>query len=437
MTILSQGQNASIGGFPAEITVRWENPLPDGLDVDTCAYLLTAAGKVRGDGDMVFYGQRRSADGGTELASSLRTGATFTVASLPNGVERAAITAVVDDTAGRGRGFGGAGVLEVTVKGPGGSHSYRVNAAATGLTAVILAEVYMRNGEAKVRAVGQGFAGGLKPLAEHFGVAVENGPTVAAAPAPPPPVSLEKRLVSLEKVRPQMVSLVKKADAAVARHGLSKLKAKLCIALDISGSMSGLYASGKVDALVERVLALGFRLDDDGMIDVFAFGKYAHECGQIGPEGIAGFSSKLLRSRPLEPDTMYGLALERIRGRYRADPDYGKVPLFVMFVTDGGTRDKRRTETHMMESSREAIFWKFMAIGPTPIGKGGRRGKRLPHGFDFLAYLDDMQGRLIDNADFFAVEDPTTPTDDELYGLMLEEFPSWLANARKAGVLRD
>ena len=39
-------------------------------------------------------------------------------------------------------------------------------------TAMIFGELYKNNNEWKFRAVGQGFAGGLGPLASSFGVAV-------------------------------------------------------------------------------------------------------------------------------------------------------------------------------------------------------------------------------------------------------------------------
>ena len=45
--------------------------------------------------------------------------------------------------------------------------------------------------------------------------------------------------------------------------------------------MSGLYRQGKVQALVERLLALALRFDDDGEVDVFLFGAEGHEAGTL------------------------------------------------------------------------------------------------------------------------------------------------------------
>ncbi len=54
--------------------------------------------------------------------------------------------------------------------------------------------------------------------------------------------------------------------------------------------------------------------------------------------------------------------------------------------------------------------------------------------------LDDLSGRLIDNAGFFAVSRDRlmgrTPIgDDELFSLMMQEYPGWLAQARAKGLL--
>ena len=42
------------------------------------------------------------------------------------------------------------------------------------------------------------------------------------------------------------------------------------------------FDSGKVDELVKRALPLGLQFDDDGQIDVFAFGSKAFDAGEYG-----------------------------------------------------------------------------------------------------------------------------------------------------------
>ena len=55
--------------------------------------------------------------------------------------------------------------------------------------------------------------------------------------------------------------------------------------------------------------------------------------------------------------------------------------------------------------------------------------------FGFLEELDDMGGRFIDNADFFCVADPMALPDDQLYDLLMNEYPAWLKLARQQGLL--
>lgn len=54
--------------------------------------------------------------------------------------------------------------------------------------------------------------------------------------------------------------------------------------------------------------------------------------------------------------------------------------------------------------------------------------------FTFLKRLDDMKGEGLDNADFFHFNGgPIADTD--LYKKLLNEFPGWVKEAKKAGLL--
>lgn len=90
-----------------------------------------------------------------------------------------------------------------------------------------MGEVYRRNNEWKFRFISQGFNGGLKPLAEHFGVEVEDEPTVVPEVKPElkiepvkpaTPINLSK--VSLTKEKPK-VNLSKKDNFGLIRINLN------------------------------------------------------------------------------------------------------------------------------------------------------------------------------------------------------------------------
>lgn len=214
MNELQAGQNAALGATSLTLRIT-QAPGSTPLVLDASAYLLTESGKVTGDEGFLFYGQPSVAGDAARLAPEKRE---FSVelSRLPAGIERIAFCLTIDQGVKRGQRFG---QLEtVTLDVSGGEQPLRFTLATSGMaeTAVILGECYLRNGAWKFRAIGQGFNGGLGPLAGHFGVTIKDDPDQAPAPAaappsppPPPPepprpaaapVSLTK--ITLEKRKP-------------------------------------------------------------------------------------------------------------------------------------------------------------------------------------------------------------------------------------------
>jgi stress response protein SCP2 len=447
--VLTRGGNVGLAQAgltgPVVVTLTW-TPAP-GVDADLSAFLTTAAGKVRSDADFVFYNQPSGAGGAVRhLGKTARGGATvdqvrIDPAALPADVEKVVIGASLD---GAGT-FGALSGLAVEVAAEGATApAVRCELAAGAETALVFAEVYRRGAEWKVRAVGQGFTNGLAGMATDVGVSVDDEPAPAAQPTPPAqpaaaPVSMEKRrLVDLEKKlatsAPQMLSLVKTAGVSLEKRGLGEHTARVALVLDISGSMAALYRAGAVQRLAERVLALGLRFDDDGVVDVFLFGKDVHrpEPG-LRLEGHQQYIADLSRQYPLEYDTRYGAAMAAVRQAYfgdsreRVEPQPAQVPVYVMFLTDGAPSDKSVATKQIKSASFEPVFWQFMGIGPE-------------RQFSYLQRLDDLDGRYTDNADFFAVSQDdlmgSRPiSDDALFDRLMTEYPDWLRRARAQGLL--
>jgi tellurite resistance protein TerA len=197
MTVLFPGANAPLPGGDLTVLIRY-GQIP-GAEIDISAFLVTGAGKVRSDHDMCFYGQPNVAGGAVALlgTSGGETRFTVTPGRIPAGVEKVIFTATIHENRGS---FGQLSEMSFEVGGVSG----KIPCSGMTETALILAEVYQRNGAWKVRAVGQGFNGGLAALATHLGVEIaEPAPKPAPAPAsatpaaPPSTVNLSK--VSLTK----------------------------------------------------------------------------------------------------------------------------------------------------------------------------------------------------------------------------------------------
>ncbi|MBE4736200.1 MULTISPECIES: TerD family protein [Streptomyces] len=211
--------------------------------LDVSGLLLTADGKVRSDDDFIFYNQP-SGPGVTYRSGGGTTPDSITVdtTAVPPGIEKIVVTASPDAA---GQTFQGVEPTATIRDAANGSVIATFTPPQLGTeTALVIVEVYLRNGAWKARAVGQGYANGLAGIATDFGVTVEEpapapvqpvapsapatqppaappappmDPRVAAPPAPPTPpappapgagkINLDKGRVSLQKN--QTVSLVK------------------------------------------------------------------------------------------------------------------------------------------------------------------------------------------------------------------------------------
>ncbi|MFC8966992.1 MULTISPECIES: TerD family protein [unclassified Streptomyces] len=152
--------------------------------LDVSSLLLTADGKVRSDEDFIFYNQPagpgvtyRSGGGTAPDAIIVDT------AAVPPGIEKIVVTASPDAA---GQSFQGIEPTATIRNADDNAVLATFTPPQLGTeTALVIVEVYLRNGAWKARAVGQGYANGLAGIATDFGVSVEE-PAPAAQPAPAP-----------------------------------------------------------------------------------------------------------------------------------------------------------------------------------------------------------------------------------------------------------
>ncbi|WP_163018456.1 TerD family protein, partial [Pseudomonas viridiflava] len=95
MTQLVPGANAPVAAGPLTVDVSY-SPLA-GADIDVSAFLLTSSGKVRGDQDMCFYGQKSVNGGAVQLTETSAGRAVFTLdpSRLDAVIEKVALTATI------------------------------------------------------------------------------------------------------------------------------------------------------------------------------------------------------------------------------------------------------------------------------------------------------------------------------------------------------
>ncbi|WP_326631219.1 MULTISPECIES: TerD family protein [unclassified Streptomyces] len=182
MTAMTPGSNIPLS--IARVAVDVAAP----VRLDVSGLLLTADGKVRSDDDFIFYNQPtgpgvtyRSGGGTAPDAIVVDT------AAVPPGIEKIVVTASPDAA---GQTFQGIEPTATVRNADDGSVLATFTPPRLGAeTALVVIEVYLRNGAWKARAVGQGYANGLAGIATDFGVSVEEPAAPPAPVAPPMPAA--------------------------------------------------------------------------------------------------------------------------------------------------------------------------------------------------------------------------------------------------------
>jgi tellurium resistance protein TerD len=185
---LTKGGNVSLtkeapGLSKILVGLGWDVRATDGaqFDLDSSIFLLNADGKTRSDADFIFYNNLKSADGSVEHTGDNTTGegegddemVKVHLAGVPADVQKIAVAVTIHDAESRGQNFGmvsSAFIRVVNAEGGAEIARYDLSEDASTDAAMIFGEIYRNGEEWKFRAVGQGFAGGLGPLAKNYGI---------------------------------------------------------------------------------------------------------------------------------------------------------------------------------------------------------------------------------------------------------------------------
>ena len=165
------------------VGLGWDPRATDGaaFDLDGSAFLLKADGKVRSDADFIFYNNLKSTDGSVTHMGDNTSGSgagddekiTIDLALVPDDVEKITVGVTINDAENRKQNFGMVSKAYIRCLDANGDKEiarYDLSEDSSTETAMVFGEIYRYNGEWKFKAIGQGFAGGLGPLARSFGI---------------------------------------------------------------------------------------------------------------------------------------------------------------------------------------------------------------------------------------------------------------------------
>ena len=423
-------------------------------EYDFCCFGVDSEGKLSDDRYMVFYNQKTTPQKEvsiTELPDGVRY--TLKLSAIPAYINKLVFTVSIDGTQTMGE-------MENFITKLYQQEAQSLELSLTGVDfakekAVIAIEI-SRKDVWRIGCVAGGFDGGLSALLAHFGgeevgegtatgsqvdtaaniplsqeisekpapsmdtAAMSSSPQATdqkeiSSPTAAVKVSLEKKL---EKA-PKLVSLAKPLGVELKKRNLETLVARVGLVMDISGSMTARFKNGTVQEIVNKTLPLAVQFDDDGELDCWYYGTTARRMDSVNLDNYTKAVPKEWKQLMLELGGCNNepVVLRMVLDTYRDT----KLPVYVLFITDGGVSKKSEIQKIITEASKLPIFWQFVGVGGS--------------GYGILEKLGSMKGRYVDNAGFFALDDFKKVSNEELYARLLEEFPKWLKAIRDKGMI--
>ena len=380
--------------------------------VDFACFGLDSEQKLSDDAYMTFFNQPKTPCGAVELSMPAgdTLGFSCQLAKLPAKIDRLVFTAAIDGTTSMGQIQNGH--LRFLVANREVARFAFSGANFQDEKAVMLGELYRKDGAWRFSAVGQGFNGGMAALVKHFG-----GEVAEETPLPTnAKLSLEKKFASA----PKLINLAKKATVSLEKYQLNDTVARVGLVLDASGSMMSQYRTGKVQEVIERLLPLAVHFDDDAALDVWAFSSNTIALPPATLNNYADFINTTeggwrnwgMMSINNEPKV-----IKQVIELYQQT----HIPVLVIFISDGGVSRNKEIKDLLTGAACLPIFWQF-------VGIGGRN-------YGVLEQLDTMAGRVVDNCGFFALDDLNSISEQELYDRLLSEFPLWLKAAKNKHII--
>ncbi|MBY4069777.1 TerD family protein [Rhodococcus fascians] len=290
---MSKGQNGPLTVGDVVVSIALAVP------ADLSALLVTDAGKVRTDADFVFFNQPTGPGVRLEPGQGGPARLAVSLGAVPSDIEQIRAVITLDDASSN---FGRSAPPVARVSDTAGNVLYEYTIDGLSSESIVIAlEIYRRQGSWKVRAVGQGYAGGFAALVTDHGVSVDDAPAPTPPPAPPTPpapaapaappaappapVRSEAPEVSLTKSKP--VSLSKGQKVTLRKDGgvaLTVIRMGLGWDPVTTPKKGGLFGGGGRAANID-LDASAIMLADRNVNDVVYYGQLNAKDGSITHKG--------------------------------------------------------------------------------------------------------------------------------------------------------
>lgn len=153
------------------------------FDLDASAFLLDSTGKCPTEKEFIFYGNLKHSSASVEHMGDNLTGEgdgddeeiVIDLNKIPSNIEKIAFTVTIYDSETRNQNFGQVSNSYIRIVNNDTNEElirYDLEEDFSIETAIVVGELYRKNGEWKFNAIGSGFQGGLAALCGHYGIQV-------------------------------------------------------------------------------------------------------------------------------------------------------------------------------------------------------------------------------------------------------------------------
>ncbi|MGB7444421.1 MAG: VWA domain-containing protein [Coleofasciculaceae cyanobacterium] len=416
-------------------------------DIDTSVFMLDAESKAPDEKYFVFYNNLKSLDGSLrhlgDNKSGQREGDNETIYidlhKVNSVIQEIVFVVTIHEGQEKKQNFSQIknAFIRLSNQETGSELArYDLKEAFSQETALEFGRLYKKDGEWRFHAVGQGYNAGLQTFVDKYHVEdkqekYQEEPQIEI----PLPLPQNTKQQPIDITKKADINLLKsKIDIVLKKKEINNVVARVALVLDISGSMLNQYTSGAVQAFLERIVPVASRLDDNGTLDVWFFGSRFKRTKSVIEANVDGYIKQQCGESQRSFLISKAPALMKELGFGNNEPDVirdvikkytqekpSNLPTFVIFLSDGGVTNERGIKQAIFDAAKYPIFWQFVGLAGSNYG--------------ILERLDTVSGRIVDNADFFNIDDLSEITDDQLYERLLTEFPGWIKVARSKGIL--
>ena len=182
---LSKQVSGAEGLSKLKVGLGWDTNSFDGqdFDLDAVLFLTGANGKVTRDEDFIFYGNPKDASESIIHEGDNRTGdgdgddevIKVNLTTVPETIQKISIAVTIHEYEERRQNFGQVSNAYIHIVNEADGTElikYELDEDYSIETALVVAEIYRKDGEWRFAAVGAGYSGGLAALATSFGLSV-------------------------------------------------------------------------------------------------------------------------------------------------------------------------------------------------------------------------------------------------------------------------